>query len=521
MFSENSHDPRIMRLLGIEPSKLQDENTAALTSPSQWLEEIRLPHLKAIVVDDTIPSLCELAASSSRAALLSYFKERGVDRLSERQTLANSLARAFRLGRLGLSAEAQAAKLVADAAAEAAAADAAAAKVAKEARPKPDPKREFDIDLDQRAAGRTDDEQIALLVDRFEERFVRGRQWPRLPAVHRVWAASDLHVEHAANVAFLEQLPPQRDAALIVAGDVGTDLALIESTLRMLAAKFQCVVYCVGNHELWQPLPGQTSFEKLMQILEIAEACGCHVTPVLLGGEGGGEGGDEGDGGGDGGGDGVGEGGEGLAIVPLQSWYRHGWLEPLADAQDSMSKNIQYMDVFCRWPRCLGATPDSPNYSDRLSAFMARLNQGILAECITAEGTVSAALRGRTLLTLSHFLPDRQLHMGFHWLGHIEGSDDLGQQVCRGRSRPSLPWLLTYSAAAALVASPSSDCPLRNRDATASTPPDLPPTHAPSARCPARLCSSLGRAISCHLRRDVVITPCRSRATSSRRATVA
>ncbi len=65
----------------------------------------------------------------------------------------------------------------------------------------------------------------------------------------RVFAISDLHVDHKENLDFIKSWSNdkyKRDA-LIVAGDVTDNLALLESTLRILKAKFAEVFYVPGK----------------------------------------------------------------------------------------------------------------------------------------------------------------------------------------------------------------------------------------------------------------------------------
>jgi 3',5'-cyclic AMP phosphodiesterase CpdA len=65
-------------------------------------------------------------------------------------------------------------------------------------------------------------------------------------------AVSDLHVGHAQNRPFVENLTPRTDADwLIVAGDVAEFVADIEWALGVLASRFAKVIWAPGNHELW------------------------------------------------------------------------------------------------------------------------------------------------------------------------------------------------------------------------------------------------------------------------------
>lgn len=69
-------------------------------------------------------------------------------------------------------------------------------------------------------------------------------------------AVSDLHVQHAENRAFVDQLRPDSDGDwLIVAGDVADRFDEIVDTLRLLRERFETVIWVPGNHELWT-LPG-------------------------------------------------------------------------------------------------------------------------------------------------------------------------------------------------------------------------------------------------------------------------
>jgi 3',5'-cyclic AMP phosphodiesterase CpdA len=64
-------------------------------------------------------------------------------------------------------------------------------------------------------------------------------------------AISDLHIEHAENRRFVEELAPSaEDDWLIVAGDVADSLERVEWALERLAGRFAQVLWVPGNHEL-------------------------------------------------------------------------------------------------------------------------------------------------------------------------------------------------------------------------------------------------------------------------------
>ena len=125
----------------------------------------------------------------------------------------------------------------------------------------------------------------------------------------------------------------------MVAGDVCTSLEKLRETLEMLGAKFKCVFYCVGNHELWCPKAAEgkvvpaDSLAKLLRVLEVAEAAGAVVSAALLGGD--------------------------LAIAPLHSWYHAAFAdgaspeEPHFACRALPNGRAAGMDVGCKWPPCL------------------------------------------------------------------------------------------------------------------------------------------------------------------------
>ncbi len=66
-----------------------------------------------------------------------------------------------------------------------------------------------------------------------------------------LYAVSDLHVDHAENRELVQRMQPRsgRDW-LIVAGDVADSRAGVEWALRLLAGRFERVIWAPGNHEL-------------------------------------------------------------------------------------------------------------------------------------------------------------------------------------------------------------------------------------------------------------------------------
>lgn len=67
----------------------------------------------------------------------------------------------------------------------------------------------------------------------------------------RLFAVSDLHVDHPENRELVRGMRPESAADwLIVAGDVADGEAGIEWALRLLAERYERVIWAPGNHEL-------------------------------------------------------------------------------------------------------------------------------------------------------------------------------------------------------------------------------------------------------------------------------
>ncbi len=69
----------------------------------------------------------------------------------------------------------------------------------------------------------------------------------------KLLAISDLHLGHAANREALERLGHHPDDWLILAGDIGERPAHLEVALHHLLPRFQRIIWCPGNHDLWTP----------------------------------------------------------------------------------------------------------------------------------------------------------------------------------------------------------------------------------------------------------------------------
>lgn len=67
----------------------------------------------------------------------------------------------------------------------------------------------------------------------------------------KVFAISDLHLDHRENLEALQQLPDHRDDWLIIAGDVGHRVESLRQAIAILGPRFARLIWVPGNHDLW------------------------------------------------------------------------------------------------------------------------------------------------------------------------------------------------------------------------------------------------------------------------------
>eukprot|EP01062_Namystynia_karyoxenos_P070444 TRINITY_DN65818_c0_g1_i1.p1 TRINITY_DN65818_c0_g1~~TRINITY_DN65818_c0_g1_i1.p1 ORF type:complete len:466 (+),score=106.27 TRINITY_DN65818_c0_g1_i1:68-1399(+) len=227
-----------------------------------------------------------------------------------------------------------------------------------------------------------------------------------LQSVTRVWAVSDCHIDHKANMHWLEALGavgadedgiPFSSGAVIVAGDLCTGLPLLERGLRLFAGAFRVVCYCVGNHELWGAKPD--SVEKFFAIMDLCRTLGVETGAVDFGGE--------------------------VCVVPLQSWYKSDFLP------GPVTSTVEHFDGGCSWPEGV-ADPGCPSNSlhDGIADFFLSLNDAVVpAACGAAEAA------GADVVSFSHFIPRPELYRGYPSLGRVMGCHEIETAVRRLGSR--------------------------------------------------------------------------------------
>src|SRR5690242_1627808 len=147
----------------------------------------------------------------------------------------------------------------------------------------------------------------------------------------RVFAISDLHTDFAANWKLVQKISADdyKQDALIVAGDIADQLAVISNTLGLLRSRFARVFYVPGNHELWVRTDNCHSVEKFNRILALCEDLGIETRPARVGT---------------------------TWIVPLFSWYDSAYDED--GSADALELEGWADYHFCRWPLGIESVSD-------------------------------------------------------------------------------------------------------------------------------------------------------------------
>ncbi len=109
----------------------------------------------------------------------------------------------------------------------------------------------------------------------------------------KLFALSDLHLNHRVNRKALERLEPHLDDWLLVPGDVAEKLEHVEWAWEMLAPRFAKLLWVPGNHELWTSIAREETLKGQAKYDALVELCRAHgvLTPEdpypLFEGEGG------------------------------------------------------------------------------------------------------------------------------------------------------------------------------------------------------------------------------------------
>ncbi|MCW8196697.1 metallophosphoesterase [Proteobacteria bacterium 005FR1] len=92
----------------------------------------------------------------------------------------------------------------------------------------------------------------------------------------KLFAISDLHLDHRANREALQDLPAFTDDWLILGGDICSSPRHLREALDTFCARFAHVVWVPGNHELWvdDRDPFDSSVAKYEELVEVCRHSG-------------------------------------------------------------------------------------------------------------------------------------------------------------------------------------------------------------------------------------------------------
>src|SRR5690606_23719641 len=95
----------------------------------------------------------------------------------------------------------------------------------------------------------------------------------------KLFAISDLHLDHRANREALQKLPDFGDDWLILGGDLSSSAQHLHAALELLASRFAGLVWVPGNHELWVDSAGEgdSSVLKYKALVDVCREFGVHT----------------------------------------------------------------------------------------------------------------------------------------------------------------------------------------------------------------------------------------------------
>jgi Icc-related predicted phosphoesterase len=200
----------------------------------------------------------------------------------------------------------------------------------------------------------------------------------------RVFAISDIHVDHRENNEWLSQLSISDYLAdiLICAGDISHHSGDVAAALTRLRKSFLEVLFVPGNHELWiVKKESHNSIDKFEQVLAIAADCGVRTGPLYL---------------------------PEVSIAPLFAWYDYSFGLPSAELRSRWSDFHT-----CSWPEQF----DQP----RITEYFLALNQLHVED------------RTQPVISFSHFVPRGDLLPSAHsrrgFLRPVLGSESIDGQI--------------------------------------------------------------------------------------------
>ena len=246
-----------------------------------------------------------------------------------------------------------------------------------------------------------------------------------LSTIERVLCISDLHTDHMVNMQWLENRTSLHDDLgetdlIVVAGDISHDLETFERSLLFLTETGAQVFFVPGNHEAWlasSDLEDGSSIDKLDLIYQACERLGVLTGCTLVGG--------------------TDDKPYPLWIAPLQSWYDASLsVENLEDLCDDFGKWPWVDFIRCRWPQFRPMGGREKKIPAGLTQFFANRNKVVLEQVeasTSAWDSNAVKIQGRAVMTVSHFLPNKQSlpdwkdvssphFLRDQWLGHGAGN---------------------------------------------------------------------------------------------------
>ena len=260
----------------------------------------------------------------------------------------------------------------------------------------------------------------------------------RLPSVSRVHCISDLHVDNAENMKWLESRCRANSTVedpifawddtdlIIVAGDISHSLTKIEDSLALLKETGAHVVFVPGNHEAWLSQAQKKEYDndgdgvdpdtqrydsirKLEDIEFLCQQLGVYTTGDCLC---------------------VGEDAtkidestpsEELWILPLDSWY-DGSLSFVDLRKEDSSPHYDFVEDFrkwpwvdfwqCRWPEALFPEETIPLLQEKIPIgavdYFLNRNQPVIGAFHNAIRSNATESKRVSVLTVTHFLPNSQ-----------------------------------------------------------------------------------------------------------------
>ncbi|MFT7590027.1 MAG: Icc-related predicted phosphoesterase [Limisphaerales bacterium] len=143
----------------------------------------------------------------------------------------------------------------------------------------------------------------------------------------RIYTVSDLHVDYAENLRWVEALSKveYQEDVLICAGDISANDSLFKETLYLLRARFMRVFFVPGNHDIWvRKEDGIDSITRFEQLIQTCSEIDIDTAAAQVGG---------------------------ILIVPIFSWYDFSF----APLKPELKK--RWADFrMCKWPAGMSHT---------------------------------------------------------------------------------------------------------------------------------------------------------------------